>query len=149
MKFRLRRTTAAPSTLGEAAPTPPLETPVEPRARLIASEGLVGAPQESAGDHLLDPGRGDLVNWARGLATQGSVTSRPLHFMEKPLVPVWVDRVSAYAACQLTTIVSASIHKKTGTWGAWTPEWWTEREDEAFGALEALRQSLEERERES
>ena len=46
----------------------------------------------------------------------------------------------------LTTIAQARLSVATGGWGRWTPQWWKEREDEALGALRALRGALEEQE---
>ncbi len=144
MKFRLRRTTSAPSTLDGRAPVSFREATFDPRVQQTPAEELVDGRHESLAGQYPEAERGDLVIWARGLANEGLVLPQALYFKEKPLVPVWVDRVSAYAARQLTTIVSAGIHKRSGGWGNWTPAWFQEREDEAFGALRAMRLALDE-----
>ena len=84
-----------------------------------------------------------LLDWASNLSEQRRVLDEPVKFLEAPLRPVQVERISDYAARQLRTIISARIHTDAGGHGIFTPEWWQDRKDDALAALAALRDALE------
>ncbi len=83
-----------------------------------------------------------LLSWASELAEQDSVLSEPVQFVEAPLRTISTGRVSWYAAQYLRTITFARQERQLGGWGRWTPTWWKQREQEALGALAALRDAL-------
>ena len=84
-----------------------------------------------------------LLDWARDLARKDLRLEVPVAFIEGPDVPVWVEKVSAYAAGRLGTIASSRINQTTGGWKPWDAAWWKEREKEALEALKALKEALE------
>ena len=85
-----------------------------------------------------------LLAWAAEVAEEGTELQWEVSYVEAPLRKVTTDRVSWYAGHYLTTIAQARLSQATSGWGRWTPQWWKEREDEALGALRALRGALEE-----
>ena len=87
-----------------------------------------------------------LLAWAAEVAEEGVELQWKVSYIEAPLRKVTTDRVSWYAGHYLTTIAQARLSLATGGWGRWAPQWWKEREDEALGALRALRSALEEQE---
>ena len=87
-----------------------------------------------------------LLAWAAEIAEEGTELQLEVSYVEAPLRRVTTDRVSWYAGYYLTTIAQARLSQAAGRWGRWTPQWWKEREDEALGALRALRGALEEQE---
>lgn len=92
---------------------------------------------------LADLERQHLLGWASELSEQQLEVEEPVEFVERPLVPVYVRKLSAYAARHLWTINLARQNQVTGGWHPWTAEWWQERESEALGALHALREAME------
>ena len=112
--------------------------------RLHKSEVLdyLNAESRATPEPDTDRETGNLLAWACQLAEQGSVLQDPVHFIEQPLRGITTDRVSYYATVYLREISSAHIHRRIGGWGHFTPEWWSEREREALGALEALREAI-------
>ena len=86
---------------------------------------------------------GELKSWAGFLSEEGLVLNEPVMYVEAPLRVVTTKRVSWYAVHYLKIIGLARLGLESGGWGAWTPGWWKEREQEALGALEALREALE------
>jgi hypothetical protein len=89
-------------------------------------------------------GKSFLLAWAADLAQREVVLADPVSFIEEPLRPVWITKVSKYARQHLRFIVYARMQQRTGGMGDWLPPWWKEREDAALGALEALHQALQE-----
>ena len=87
-----------------------------------------------------------LLAWASGLADGEMILCFPLEYVEAPLRKIKTERVSWYARHYLKTIGLARLNHATGGWGTWTSEWWKAREDEALGALSALRNAMESRE---
>lgn len=84
-----------------------------------------------------------LLAWATGLSEQELVLDEPVNFVEAPLRSVATSKASWYAAHYLKTISYSRLQQQSGGWHLWTPEWWKEREQEALGALAALKQALE------
>ncbi len=142
MKFRLKRVTdRSPQASADLISNQPQTAPVPDLDR----EGGTGRAEVGASRleaRVVGPKQDELIAWARTLARQERTLVEPAHFYEKPLVPVWVDKVSSYAARHLSTIAFARLYQLTGCWGRWTPEWWQDREKEAMGALQALSKSL-------
>jgi len=85
----------------------------------------------------------NLLAWATELAEQGLVLSHPVRFAEAPLRNMGTPRVSECATMYLRIISRAHTYRRSGGWGHFTPEWWSEREREALGALEALRDAID------
>ncbi|MBI4337353.1 MAG: hypothetical protein HY683_05945 [Chloroflexi bacterium] len=85
-----------------------------------------------------------LLAWASELAERDLVLSLPISYVEAPLRTVTTTRVSWYAAHYLKTIASARLYREYPKlcWGQWTPPWWQGREEDALGALAALREAL-------
>ncbi len=90
-----------------------------------------------------------LLAWASELAEKDLTLSSPVTYIEAPLRTVNTERVPWYAAHYLKTIAAAWFYQQYPDlfWGQWTPERWHEREEEALGALAALRGVLEESQR--
>ena len=84
-----------------------------------------------------------LLTWAHELAEHEVVLTEPLVYVETPLRTVTTDRISWYASHYLRTIATARLNQATGGWKTWTGCWWVEREQEAFGALKALRAAFD------
>ena len=89
--------------------------------------------------------RRTLLAWAAQLAEQDVVLTSTVSYVEAPMRTITTERVSWYATHYLRTIAHARLQQQTGGWRPWTPEWWREREEEALGALAALRVALGER----
>ena len=85
---------------------------------------------------------GYLLNWASELSQRDLVLQTPVQFIEAPLRLVTTDRVSEYACRYLCVIASARIHRGSGGWGLFTPDWWKERKAESLEALAALREAM-------
>ena len=85
-----------------------------------------------------------LLAWAAEIAEEGTELQLEVSYVEAPLRRVTTDRVSWYAGHYLTTIAQARLSQAAGGRGRWKPEWWSEREQEALGALHALREAVEE-----
>ena len=94
-----------------------------------------------------DPSTGELLAWASELAEQDLVIREPISYVEVPLRTVTTSRVSYQASHYLHTIASARLYQERGSWGAWTSDWWRQREEEAVQALSALRAAVSEAER--
>ena len=85
-----------------------------------------------------------VLSWASWLAEQDQSLPGPVTYVEAPLRTVTTQRASWYAGQYLRTINFARMNHQTGGWGDWTPQWWKEREQEALGALLALRAAFQE-----
>ena len=86
-----------------------------------------------------------LLAWATELTERDVVLSAPVTYVEAPLRHVTTSSVSWYARHYLQVIIDARFHqeKPKYCWGLWTPRWWKEREEEALGALKALREAMQ------
>ena len=75
--------------------------------------------------------------------------SWPLQYLEALLRPVVTTRVLWYVEQYLETIERAWIYQEEPKrcWGMWTPQWWKELGQEAWGSLTAVRDALVQRER--
>ena len=91
-----------------------------------------------------EPEAQNLLAWASELAEQALELSTPVEYVEAPARHVTTDRVSWYASRYLRTVVEARHHQQNPSLcsGQWTPEWWQERQQEAMGALAALRTAV-------
>ena len=85
----------------------------------------------------------ELLAWATELSNRDIELASPVTYIEAPLRRITTARVSYYVSIYLRTVTSARIHRNSGGWGSWTPQWWQEREDEAIRALTALREAVE------
>ena len=88
--------------------------------------------------------RAHLLAWASELAEQEVELDRSVSFVEAPLRTVTTEEVSRYAYNCLRTILVSHTKQSSSRCNFWNPMWWRKREEEAFGALAALRQAMEE-----
>ena len=88
----------------------------------------------------------ELLGWAGRLSEQDMELGTPIKYTEAPLRMVTTSRVSFYASHYLRAVSYARLSQRMGGWGTWTTWWWKEREDEALGALRALRDAMKARE---
>lgn len=86
--------------------------------------------------------RQEMLAWASELGERELLLTPPVEFEEEPLRHVTITEVSNYAVRHLRFIANASLERQTGGWHIWTADWWTEQEQAAFVALEALRKAL-------
>jgi len=84
-----------------------------------------------------------LLAWASELAEQDLVLEKPVSFVEAPRRTLTTERVSEKAARYLRVISYACLQQRTRGMGRFKPPWWKEREEEALGALSALREAME------
>ena len=82
-----------------------------------------------------------LLAWAAELAEQELVLPDPVSHAERPFRAITTQRVSECATIYLREISPGHTYRRTGCWGHFTPEWWWDREQEALGALAALREA--------
>ena len=107
------------------------------RDRKTAVMAVLASPHLGRGREV-----GELKSWAGSLSEEGLVLNEPVMYVEAPLRVVTTKRVSWYAAHYLKTIGFARMGMESGSWSTWTPAWWKGREQEALGALRALREAL-------
>ena len=128
MKFRLKQV-SDPPTGGEQKTSPETDSALSS----LHSDRAALVP---------DCERSSLLAWASELAEQAIVLPQSITYEETPLRIVTTDRVSFYATHYLGTVSFARLNRATGGWGMWIPEWWSDREREAIGALHALRTAM-------
>ena len=90
-------------------------------------------------ESLADLERQEILSWASEICEQAIVLAEGVTFVEEPLRPVTVTKVSQYVADRLRFIIHAHFQQRTGGMGRWLPPWWKEREKACIGALISLR----------
>ena len=98
----------------------------------LSRQETVSVPEEVA--HLLA--------WASELAEQELILERSVTYVETPARTVTTDQASWYAAHYLNSISHARGQQQSRGWGGLTTAWWKEREQDAFEALERLREAM-------
>jgi len=93
---------------------------------------------------LADLEQQQLLAWAAEFAEADVTLATPITYLETSLRPITTAQVSQSIRRYLKTVASAAIHRATGGWGRFTPEWWAEQANEALGALKALRSAMAE-----
>ena len=66
------------------------------------------------------------------------------HVHQSALRPITTTQVSQSIRRYLKTMASAEIHRATGGWKEYRPEWWDGQANQALGALKALRTAMAE-----
>ena len=93
-------------------------------------------------DCLADLERQEILSWASEVCEQDLVLVEGLAFVEEPLRPVTIAKVSQYVGDRLRFIIHAYFQQRTGGMGRWLPSWWKEREKACIGALISLRSAM-------
>jgi hypothetical protein len=93
-------------------------------------------------DCLADLERQDVLAWASEVCEQDLVLVEGVPFVEEPLRPVNITKVSQYVGDRLRFIIHAHFQQRTGGMGRWLPSWWKEREKACIGALISLRSAM-------
>ena len=93
---------------------------------------------------LVDLERQQLMLWASELGQADKTLATPITYREIPLRPISTTQVSQSIRRYLKTIASAEIHRATGGWKEYPPEWWDRQANEARGALTARRSAMAE-----
>jgi len=83
-----------------------------------------------------------LLAWAAEFAEADVTLATSITYLESPLRQIATTQVSQSIRRYLKAVASAEIHRATGGWGRFTPEWWAEQANEALGALKALRSAM-------
>jgi len=93
---------------------------------------------------LVDLEQQQLLAWAAEFAEADVTLVSPITYLETSLRSITTAQVSQSMRTYLKTVASAAIHRATGGWGRFTPEWWAEQANESLGALKALRSAMAE-----
>ena len=93
-------------------------------------------------ESLADLERQEILAWASEICEQDIVLTDGVDFVEEPLRPVTITKVSQYVADRLRFIIHAHFQQSTGGMGRWLPSWWKEREEASIGALISLRGAM-------
>ena len=93
-------------------------------------------------ESLVDLERQEILSWATEVSEQDIVLVEGVTFVEEPLRPVTVTKVSQYVGDRLRFIIHAHFQQRTGGMGRWLPSWWKEREEASIGALFSLRNAM-------
>ena len=93
-------------------------------------------------ESLADLERQEILAWASEICEQDIVLAEGVTFVEEPLRPVTVTKVSQYVGDRLGFIIHAHFQQRTGGMGRWLPSWWEEREEASIGALISLRGAM-------
>ena len=91
---------------------------------------------------LADLERQQLMLWASELGQADMTLAIPITYLETPLRPITTTQVSQSIRRYLKTVASAEIHRATGGWKDYPPEWWDGQANAAIGALKALRSAM-------
>ena len=91
---------------------------------------------------LADLERQQLMFWASELGQADKTLAIPITYRETPLRPITTTQVSQSVRRYLKTVARAEIHRATGGWKDYPPEWWDEQANQALGALKALRSAM-------
>ena len=86
--------------------------------------------------------RQEILAWASEICEQDIVLADGVAFVEEPLRPVTITKVSQYVGDRLRFIVHAHFQQRTEGMGRWLPSWWKEREEACIGALISLRSAM-------
>ena len=127
--------------------TPELTDRVEQGHQAIAIARLQGIDTQVWEEHLnllVIAEQQQLLAWAAEFAEADVTLVSPITYLETSLRPITTAQVSQSIRRYLKTVASAAIHRTTGGWGRFTPEWWAEQANEALGALKALRSAMAE-----
>jgi len=109
----------------------------------VAGDDLNPSVPELRVNEPCTPTTPDLLAWASELAEQNLVLEKPVSFVEAPLRTLTTKHVSEKVTHYLRVISYARLQQRTGGMGRFKPPWWKEREEEALGALSALREAME------
>ena len=93
---------------------------------------------------LADLEQQQLLAWAAEVAESDVTLATPITYRETPLRPISTTQVSQSIRRYLKTVESAAIHRATGGWKKYPPEWWNGQANQALGALKALRSAMAE-----
>ena len=93
-------------------------------------------------ESLADLERQEILSWTSEVCEQDIVLAEGLAFVEEPLRPVTIAKVSQYVGGRLRFIIHAHFQQRTGGMGRWLPPWWKEREEASIGALFSLRNAM-------
>ena len=93
---------------------------------------------------LADLEQQQLLAWAAEVAESDLTLATPITYRETPLRPITTSQVSQSIRRYLKTIASVEIHRATGGWKEYPPEWWNGQANQALGALKALRTAMAE-----
>ena len=127
--------------------TPDLTDRVEQGRQAIAIARLQGLDTQVCDEHLgllMEAEQQLLMAWAAEFAEADVTLATPITYLETSLRPITTAQVSQSIRRYLKTVASAAIHRATGGWGRFTPEWWDGQANEALGALKALRSAMAE-----
>ena len=91
---------------------------------------------------LADLERQQLMFWASELGQADMTLAIPITYRETPLRPITTTQVSQSVRRYLKTVARAEIHRATGGWKYYPPEWWDGQANQALGALKALRVAM-------
>jgi len=83
-----------------------------------------------------------LMFWASELGQADMTLAIPITYRETPLRPITTTQVSQSVRRYLKTVARAEIHRATGGWKYYPPEWWDGQANQALGALKALRVAM-------
>ena len=120
---------------------------VEQGRRAIAiarGQGLDTHEWEGHLNRLVEAEQQQLLAWAAEVAESDVTLATPITYRETPLRPITTSQVSQSIRRYLKTIASAEIHRATGGWKEYPPEWWDGQANQALGALKALRSAMAE-----
>ena len=93
---------------------------------------------------LADLEQQQLLAWAAEVAESDVTLATPITYRETPLRPISTTQVSRVTRTYLKTVAMAKIHRATGGWGRFTPEWWAVQTNDALDALKGLRSAMAE-----
>ncbi len=127
--------------------TPDLTDRVEQGRQAIAIARLQGLDTQVWEEHLnllVEAEQQLLMAWASELGEAEVMLATPITYLETSLRPITTTQVSRASRTYLKTVATAKIHRATGGWGRFTPEWWSRQANEALGALKALRSAMAE-----
>ena len=93
-------------------------------------------------ESLADLERQEILPWASEVSEQDIVLVEGVTFVEEPLRPVTITKVSQYVGDRMRFIVHAHFQQGTGGIGRWLPPWWKEREKACIGALLSPRSAM-------
>ena len=120
---------------------------VEQGRRAIAiarGQGLDTHEWEGHLNRLVEAEQQHLLAWAAEVAEADVTLVSPITYRETSLRPITTSQVSQSIRRYLKTIASAEIHRATGGWKNYPPEWWDGQANQALGALKALRSAMAE-----
>ena len=91
---------------------------------------------------LADLEQQQLLAWAAEVAEADVMLVSPITYLETPLRPITTVQVSRVTRTYLKTVAMAKIHRTTGGWKNYPPEWWDWQANQALGALKVLRSAM-------